>query len=216
LFKTTKIRKLVESVKYEIQVIAQRSTELILSIIYKIKLLTLNIRTVTKNYTIGFSSLIFCLALKKKYMAFSLSKLFSNKTKSQFTDTIDAIITDVENTPFGISENNILLAGLNELGGYFFFQTIIIGQLHVKSKNGAQLLFVGDNFKLQLASDMPEFESESSDIKGRNITKIDFQIEKSDVEKLENATLRSIQIKVKKHDLLFSKYVVIDDSDEEE
>ncbi|SDH88281.1 hypothetical protein [Winogradskyella thalassocola] len=152
-------------------------------------------------------------------MAFSLSKLFGSKnseTTSQSGDTIEAIINDVENRPFGVSEKNVLFAGLNELGGYFFFQTVIVGALNVKSKTGAQLYFVGDNFKLKLDADMPEFESENSDTKGRNVTKIDFQIEESDVKNLENATLRSIQIKVKKHDILFSKYVVIDASDEEE
>ncbi|EPR74280.1 MULTISPECIES: hypothetical protein [Winogradskyella] len=152
-------------------------------------------------------------------MAFSLSKLFGSKnseTTSQSGDTIEAIINDVENRPFGVSENNVLFAGLNELGGYFFFQTVIVGALNVKSKNGAQLYFVGDDFKLKLEADMPEFESENSDTKGRNVTKIDFQIEESDVKNLESATLRSIQIKVKKHDILFSKYVVIEATDEEE
>ena len=38
---------------------------------------------------------------------------------------VKAIIKDVENTPFGVSENNVLYAGLNELGGYFFFQTVV-------------------------------------------------------------------------------------------
>ena len=149
-------------------------------------------------------------------MAFSLSKLFgtkSSETQSQSSDTIEAIINDVDNRPYGVSENNVLFAGLNELGGYYFFQTVIVGQLHIKSKNGAQLFFIGDNFKLQLGSDMPEFESESSDIKGRNVTKIDFQVEESDIEQLQNATLSSIQLKVKKHDILFIKHIV---SDEEE
>jgi hypothetical protein len=147
-------------------------------------------------------------------MGFSLTKLFSKKTSEpQSGDTIEAIITDVKNQPFGIGGNNVLFAGLNELGGYFFFQTVIVGQLNVKSKNGAQLFFMGDNFKLQLESDMPEFESEGSDIKGRNVTKIDFQIEECDIKSLENSTLKSMQLKVKKHDVLFTKYIV---SDEEE
>ncbi|WP_179018642.1 hypothetical protein [Winogradskyella forsetii] len=150
--------------------------------------------------------------MKKNDMAF-LSKLFGSETKSE--DTVEAIITDVENRPFGVSENNVLFAGLNELGGYFFFQTVIVGQLKVKCKTGATLSFAGDDFELKLKSDMPEFESEGSDIKGRNVTKIDFQVEESEVKKLENATLKSIRLKVKKHDILFSKYVV-ESSDEEE
>lgn len=60
---------------------------------------------------------------------------------------------------------------------------------------------------------MPEFESENSDIKGRYITKIDFQIEESDIKQLENRKLNSIQLNVKKYDILFTKYIV---SDEEE
>lgn len=144
-------------------------------------------------------------------MAFSLSKLFGSKSSSESHDTIEDIINDVENNPFGISDKNVLFAGLNELGGYYFFQTVIVGALKVKTKNGAQLNFMGDNITLQLTSDMPEFESEHSDTKGRYITKIDFQIEKSDIEKLENSALRSMQLSVKKHDILFSKYIVIED-----
>lgn len=149
-------------------------------------------------------------------MGFSLTKLFGKKTSETHLnprDTIEAIIKDVENKPFGISQNNVLFAGLNELGGYYFFQTVIVGQLNVKSKDGASLIIKGDNLELKLNSDMPEFESESSDIKGRNVTKIDFQIEDTDIEHLENAKLSSIQIKVKKHELLFTKHMV---SDEEE
>lgn len=151
-------------------------------------------------------------------MAF-LSKLFGSKSSSpklKTNDTVESIISDVENKPFGVSNNNVLFAGLNELGGYFIFQTVIVGQLQVKSKTGATLLFTGDNFELLLNSDMPEFESESSDIKGRNVTKIDFQIEESDVKMLEDATLRRVQLKVKKHDILFNKYVITEPSEEEE
>ncbi len=147
-------------------------------------------------------------------MAFSLSKLFGKKTSEtqlKPQDSIDAILTDVENRPFGISENNVLFAGLNELGGYYFFQTVIVGHLHMKSKDGALLLIKGENFELKLNSDMPEFESESSDIKGRSVTKIDFQIEESDIKQLENTKLSSIQLKVKKHDVLFIKHIVSDE-----
>jgi len=147
-------------------------------------------------------------------MGFSLSKLFGNKTSiTQTNDTVEAIINDVENKPYGVSENNVLFAGLNELGGYYFFQTVIVGQLHVKSKNGAKLFFIGNNFELQIEADMPEFESESSDIKGRSVTKIDFQVEETDLEQLENAKLKSIQLIIKNQDVLFTKYIV---SDEEE
>ena len=96
------------------------------------------------------------------------------------------------------------------MGGYFFFQTVVVGELSVKSKNGASLLFSGTNFELELQSDMPEFESDRSDIKGRYITKIDFLIEESDIKKLEKATLKNIQLTIKKQRILFTKHVVSD------
>ena len=149
-------------------------------------------------------------------MAFSLSKLLGSKAsdnKLDSNDSVDAIISAVENTPYGVSENNVLYAGLNELGGYYFFQTVVVGQLHIKCKTGATLMFKGKEFELQLHSDMPEFESEGSDIKGRNVTKIDFQIEESDIELLQKAELNSIQIKVKKHDIHFTKYTSADEEE---
>ncbi|WP_339624501.1 hypothetical protein [uncultured Winogradskyella sp.] len=148
-------------------------------------------------------------------MGFSLSKLFGNKTSTlQTNDNVEAIIRDVENKPFGVADTNVLFAGLNELGGYFFFQTVIVGQLKVKVKNGATLLFKGENFELELKSDMPEFESEGSPIKERQVTKIDFQIEESDIEKLEKAALKSIEINLKKQSILFTKYTVVSEEEE--
>ncbi|WP_138434694.1 hypothetical protein [Winogradskyella algicola] len=137
-------------------------------------------------------------------MGFSLSKLF-NKTETT-EDTIDAIIASVEHEAYGVSESNVLFSGLNELGGYFFFQTIVVGALNVKCKNGATLTFKGKNFELSLDSDSLEFESHHTEVKGRYVTNIDFQIEESDIKKLQNATLSEIILKVKKQELLFTKY----------
>ncbi|GAB4162770.1 MAG: hypothetical protein Tsb0033_22090 [Winogradskyella sp.] len=139
-------------------------------------------------------------------MGFSLSKLF-NKTESS-EDTIDAILASVDHEAYGVSESNVLFSGLNELGGYFFFQTIVVGTLKVKCKNGAQLIFKGKDFELTLNSDSLEFESHHTEVKGRFVTNIDFQIEESDIKALQNATLSEIVLKVKKKEVLFTKYVV--------
>lgn len=138
-------------------------------------------------------------------MGFSLSKIFGKTETSE--DTIEAIIASVEHQAYGVSDSNVLFAGLNELGGYFFFQTIIVGTLNVKCKNGAKLTFKGENFELTLNSDSLEFESHHTEVKGRYVTNIDFQIEESDIKALQNATLSEIILKVKKHEVLFTKYV---------
>ena len=138
-------------------------------------------------------------------MGFSLSKIFGKTETSE--DTIEAIIASVEHQAYGVSDSNVLFAGLSELGGYFFFQSIIVGTLNLKCKNGAKLTFKGENFELTLNSDSLEFESHHTEVKGRYVTNIDFQIEESDIKALQNATLSEIILKVKKHEVLFTKYV---------
>ena len=145
-------------------------------------------------------------------MGFSLSKLIE-KNINKSTDSVDAIIKDVENTPFGVSESNVLYAGLNELGGYYFFQTVIVGQLNIKTVTGAKLILKGEDIALELKSDSLEFESDPSPVKSRSITKIDFQIEEADIETLQNSRITNIQFKAKKQDILFTKYVGVEEEE---
>ncbi|WP_439151517.1 hypothetical protein [Winogradskyella sp.] len=148
-------------------------------------------------------------------MGFSFSKLFKNdKAEATTNDSIEAIIADVEHQPFGVSDSNVLFAGLNELGGYFFFQTVLVGALQIKSKNGAALTFKGEEFELKLNADSQEFESDHSDVKGRFITKIDFEIEEAEIENLQNAELTSIIFNAKNKTLEFTKFE--NNNDEEE
>lgn len=137
-------------------------------------------------------------------MGFSISKLF-NKTETT-EDTIEAIMASVEQHPLGISEQNVLYTGPNELGGYFLLQSVIIGTLKVKCKHGAQLTFKGNSFELSLNSDSLEFESHHTETKGRFVTNIDFQIEKSELKKLEKAKISEISLSVKNREILFKKY----------
>jgi len=142
-------------------------------------------------------------------MGFSFSKLFNKKESETITnDTIEAIIKEVEHQPYGVSDSNVLFSGLNELGGYLFFQTVVVGALNVKCKNGAQLTFKGEDFELTLDADSLEFESSHTEIKGRYVTNIDFQVEKVDIKKLEKAKLKEILLKVKKQEVLFRRYSV--------
>lgn len=136
-------------------------------------------------------------------MGFSFSKLF-NKTETT-EDTIEAIMSSVEHQPLGISEKNVIYSGPNELGGYFLLQTAIIGTLKVKCKNGAKLTFKGNNLDLTLNSDSLEFESHHTETKGRFVTNIDFQIEKSELKKLEKLKITEIILLVKNKEIVFTK-----------
>ena len=151
-------------------------------------------------------------------MGFSLSKLRavigSNSKPTQPVDSIERIISEVENTPFGVSDSNVLFAGLNELGGYYFFQTVVVGSFKFKTFDGATLVMASDDFELELESDTLELESEPSQVAKRFITKIDFQIEASDIEHLQSQRITELTLKTKKGDLSFTKYVGTQDEED--
>lgn len=126
--------------------------------------------------------------------------------KLHVDDHTEAIINDIDNDPFAISESNVLYAGLNELGGYYFFQTVIVGTFHIKTKKGIQLKVIGHDFELLLDSDMVELESDHSNVSNRSISKIDFQIEEADATKIDRSTLKQLILASKNEDITFSMY----------
>ena len=124
--------------------------------------------------------------------------------KLHVDDHTEAIINDIEHEPFAISDHNVLYAGLNELGGYYFFQTVVVGSFHIKTVKGAQLKVIGDDFELDLKSDMVELESDFSNVSNRSISKIDFQIEEEDAAKITNSKLRELVLTCKKFEVVFT------------
>lgn len=146
-------------------------------------------------------------------MGLSFSKLFSSKTeKATISDTTEHIINEIEAEPYGISNENVLYGGLNELGGYYFFQTVIVGKLKLKTKTGAQVKLSGKTCLFKLKSDMDELASEPTNVKGRWLTKIDFQIEEADIKHLSDAILSEIEIITSHNTITFKKYQSLEDS----
>ena len=138
-----------------------------------------------------------------------LSKLI-NQNKTQSNDTVEAIIKDIEKTPFGISDTNVLFAGFDEIGGYFLLKTIIIGDLQLKSKRGATLNLTSDSKKFEFKSDSLEFDFQPTEVKGRYITFIDFQIEEKDISVIQKSAISNIELQIKKSSILFRKYDDLD------
>ncbi len=133
--------------------------------------------------------------------------------KLHVDDHTEAIINDIEHDPFAISDSNVLYAGLNELGGYYFFQTVIVGSFHIKTIKGAQLKVIGNDFEFLLDSDMIELESDHSNVSNRSISKIDFQIEETDAVKMNRSNLKHLILTCKNQEVSFSIYEL---NDEEE
>lgn len=145
-------------------------------------------------------------------MKFSLTKLkaafgqVKSAEKSIESDNTEAIINDLKDEPLAISSENVMYAGWDELGGYHFMQTVIVGRFHIKTVKGAKLHIAGKSIDLNLDSDMVELESDPSNVSNRSITRIDFQIEKSDIKKITRSNIDSLTLTAKKQRLEFKIY----------
>lgn len=143
-------------------------------------------------------------------MKFSLSKLktaFGNqnsKDKTHLDDYIETIIKTIEQKPFASSNQNVCYVATNELAGYYFLQTIIVGKFKIKTFNGAQLTIKGNDFNLNLESDMMELVSEHYAVPNSFITRIDFIMNKKDLSKIDRSRIHSLLLSAKKQNEEFS------------
>lgn len=138
-----------------------------------------------------------------------LGKLFKSKQNEDNATNdnyIETIIKSSKNEPLALSNNSVMYVGYNELGGYYYLQTFIVGRLKVKTKTGAKLEVIGNNYTLNLNSDMPELESDPANPLEGYVTKIDFQIEKGDVDKIKRSNIKTLTLFIKKEEHLFSIY----------
>ncbi|WP_027124652.1 hypothetical protein [Gelidibacter mesophilus] len=153
-------------------------------------------------------------------MKFSITKLRAalgdiKAMEKLHVDTYtEDIINDVEGEPFAISETNVMYAGFSELAGYHYFKTIIIGTFQIKTFKGAKLTVVGEDFKLELKSDMEELASDFSNVSRRSITQIDFEINEEDLSKVSKSKIQSLQLSAKKEQVLFSIIDIAKDEEE--
>jgi len=142
-------------------------------------------------------------------MGFSFGKLlntFGNKgIKEQELDNnnVEAIMSSIEDQHFAVSDQNVMYAAINELGGYYYLKTIIVGAFKIKTMKGATLSIKSDDLELDLVTDMDEFESEHTNISKRYVTRIDFQVNEEDVPKIDPSKLNSLELKAKKHSITF-------------
>ena len=114
------------------------------------------------------------------------------------------IINSVKEKAFALSNKNVLFASTKELGGFYYVITIVIGSFKIKTNKGATLSITGNDFNLELNADTDEFESDHSNVSNRYITRIDFQIEKEDVEKFDKPRIKSLKLLAKKQVIDFN------------
>jgi len=138
-----------------------------------------------------------------------LRTAFGNKKAKDHTQAVnytEGIINSIKDTPFALSDQNVMYAANKELGGYYYLKTIIVGTFKIKTMKGATLSIASNDFKLELKTDMDEFESDHSDVSNMFVTRIDFQVEEGDVSKVDASKIDTLVLKAKKNVIDFKAF----------
>lgn len=86
-------------------------------------------------------------------MKFSFNKIRSTIIKKDKIDEtedstyLEKIMEPIKEKPFALSSKNIMFTGMNELAGYYYFRTIIVGKFKLKTFKGAELIINCKNLK---------------------------------------------------------------------
>jgi hypothetical protein len=137
-------------------------------------------------------------------MAFS----FLNLLKPKSTLDISEIISEIDfkdGTKYGENSSNTVYLDIEELGGFPFIKTIIIGDFSTKIKRtGCTLTFVFDKDSLVLGSDNTDVESNQIKNTIAYYTEIDFELTEEEAVKIQNEQVREIQYTFKDKILAFT------------
>ncbi|OGS74603.1 MAG: hypothetical protein A3F91_01315 [Flavobacteria bacterium RIFCSPLOWO2_12_FULL_35_11] len=137
-------------------------------------------------------------------MAFSFSNLF----KSQKVPSSLALISEIDfkgGTKYGENSGNAVYLDIEELGGFPFIKTIIIGEFSTKIKRtGCTLTFVFDKDSLVLSSDNTYVASNQIKNTMAHYTEIDFELTEEETVKIKNERVLEIQYNFKDKILAFN------------
>ncbi len=126
-------------------------------------------------------------------MAFS----FSNILKSKKVKTPSEVIPKIEfngGTKYAENDTNDVYLDFEELGGFPFIKTIIIGGLSTKIKRtGCTLTFIFENDTIVLNSDNTDIESNKIKNTASYYTEIDFELNNDEAEKIKIEKVTEIQ-----------------------
>jgi len=137
-------------------------------------------------------------------MAFSFSNLF----KPQKVQSVTEIISEIDfkgGTKYGENSTNTMYLDIEELGGFPFVKTIIIGDFSTKIKRtGCTLSFIFEKDSLILSSDHTDVES--NQIKNTLVyyTEIDFELTEEEANKIKDEKVLEIQYAFKDKILAFN------------
>ena len=111
---------------------------------------------------------------------------------------------EMKDNKIAASNEGIVYAGVNELNGYLFLETIVVSRLNIKTFDGATLTFSGAS-DFSLPSDTQEIESDSSKVSKQYITKVSFDITKKEIEFIKKEKYDTVVFAYKKKTLTMQR-----------
>jgi len=121
---------------------------------------------------------------------------FSNLLKSKKAEIPSEKIPKIEfkgGTKYAEDETNNVYLDFEELGGFPFIKTIIIGSISTKIKRtGCTLTFIFENDSLTLNSDNTDIESNNIKNTASYYTEIDFELNDDEADKIKREKVTKI------------------------
>lgn len=136
-------------------------------------------------------------------MAFSFLNIFKPKPTLNTAEIIKAI--DYKGgTKFASNDTNNVYIDIEELGGFPYLKTVIIGDISVKIKRtGCTITFIFKNDSITLNSDNTTIDS--NQIKKTTVcyTEIDFELDDKEAQKIKKEKVKEIQYTFKNKTFVF-------------
>ena len=85
-----------------------------------------------------------------------------------------------------------------ELNGFLFMNSIIIGHLNLKTSRGIKIRLLTKDYEIEIDSDEKEIESDFSNVSNTWITKLSFVINNKEREIVENGNFEELEYQFKK------------------
>lgn len=140
-------------------------------------------------------------------MAFSFSKLFNKPKEVPSNEEVLKQIDFKGGTKYAKNETNIVYADIEELGGFPYLKTVIIGDTAVKIKRtGCTVSFIFKNETIKLNSDNTTIESNK--IKNTNVyfTEIDFELNEEEATKIKGSKVSTMEYNLKNKIIPFKPF----------
>jgi len=130
-----------------------------------------------------------------------------NTTSEKLSDYPEIKYND--GTKFAENEYNTVYLDIEELGGFPFVKTAILGAFSTRiKKEGCSLTFYFENEKLTLNSEHEEIESDELKNTPFSFTQIDFEATEKEIEKIQQQKIIHITFHFLKEDISFSPIVI--------